>query len=199
MATVKHFRIVNPDCKIGRRVGGMAWPEGEMPGFVLILGERIPNPGMQTCHYHLLAEAQEFNPGDLVRICLELSQHYNVTHFYGQLENEHLVSYNLQARRIKEPEFHLEAHSVDKADKNWAQDIEERAYGDSQSLFLPPGSKINSFVHDLSGDDNTLRVKAYCPAVEALWYALTGLDTIPSPYANRVEEAPGQRFEEWWR
>lgn len=65
--------------KYGRIVGGIAWPYGDRPGYLVVIGvDREIDKELKAHHMHLLDEAEADTISDLIDVSLELQDRYEV-------------------------------------------------------------------------------------------------------------------------
>ena len=89
-----------------RVVAGIGWP-GSKPGAVCVVGEqatyRAPN-------LYLLDEAEESDPGEFFKVCLDLEGKYKVREFYSRLDEpslEYLRQWNRRRRESRLSTLHV--------------------------------------------------------------------------------------------
>ena len=181
--TKEYFYDAVTPAEYRRIVGGIAWRWGDMPGFVVVIGEDYhKDPTLKLRHIRLLAEYENLDPLKIVKRLYDYQNTYLVSPWYGEDENEmmmHFVSkFNKTLGSKKKGVFISGAPFVDDPHnlQFYANQIKNRMSRVKKSLHLGGDSRLPGRLSAISPDEvQKTKVQGY-PAVAALGYAIAGLD-----------------------
>ena len=176
-----------------RRVaGGIAWP-GRDPGFVCVEAEDLFENSTKARPYVLLAEGEERALGELLKVTYELQKAWWCDDFYGEANHRPMMDFVY--------EFTEHPNYSDGIYIQNAPFISEpaafRYYTDviynllnRRVLTISEDMKLSVYLHELPPDKRTTATVTDYPAIAALGYAVSGLETYkPAPRGPRQEYA----------
>jgi hypothetical protein len=85
--TPEQYRDEATGCAYSRIVGGLAWPNGDKPGWLAVVARDLDPDHAGNYHYWLLSEYQSNDLGELVRHALDLRQEYQAQTWVGNVGN----------------------------------------------------------------------------------------------------------------
>ena len=171
-----------------RIVGGIAWPSGEAPGFIVVIAEDDnKDPRLKLRHLRLLDEYEHRSADRLVKRLYDFQNKYLVNPWYGYPNNE-LMSYfidrfnrDLTKKQkgvyIAEAPFADDVHNL----QLYANQVLTRTTTGRKSLHFGSKSRIPGVLSGLQPEDVKKKKSQDIPAVAAVGYALSGLD---EPYVD---------------
>ncbi|MFC1888953.1 hypothetical protein ACFL4G_04270 [Thermodesulfobacteriota bacterium] len=168
-----------------RIIGGLAWP-GVKPGFAVVVGEDLEeDTELKVHHMRVLAEAEEFDIGDLFSRCLTLRGEWKVGRWYGDPYNRPLMEIFRQLNKPlferKEPRLYpVQAPHVDdpKSFEFCIQMIKKHLHPSRKALHFGE-SRIKSYLAEFPMEEFTSAGASDYPAIAALGYAVSALSIYP--------------------
>jgi hypothetical protein len=171
-----------------RIVGGLAWPSGEAPGFVLVIAENDhKDPRLKLRHYWLLDEHENNSAERLIKKLYDFQNKYMVNPWYGDTNNVLMMHFidrfnNKLAKKQKgiylaEASFCDDPHNL----RLYANQIGDRTAFAKKALHFGEASRIPGALSILSPDDIYKKRAQEFPIVAALGFAIAGLE---EPYVE---------------
>jgi len=179
-----HFEDKETGVKYRRVVGGFAWP-GIKPGFFVIVAEDFEEDcSLKTRHMRILVEIEDDRVNELFRRSLESTEKYKAEDVYGDSENKPMMAllrqFNETLYKEKLPTLHLcPAPEVQepKAFESYIHTIKNHLHPDRKTLHFGEESKIPGYLMKLSPEELMKATASDYPAIAALGYAVSYLDT----------------------
>jgi len=170
-----------------RVVAGIGWP-GAKPGAVCVVGEEA---GFRDFQHYLLAEAEEHDPGEFLKICVDLQGKYSISGFYGRSDEanlEYLNQWNKERRdKHLSPLYVSSAPFSDDGRLQYHLSIvKDKLRVEQKSLHLGE-SRVSGLLMEIQADELGKVVDSEHPLVAALAYAVSTLviwkyvDPTPEP------------------
>jgi len=171
-----------------RIIGGIAWPSGEHPGFLCVIGESDhTDKRLQLRHLWMLTEHEDRDVNKLIKRMYDVQNRYLVDPWYGQTENVlmmHFVDRFNQRLPIKKTGIYIaEAPFLDEAHnlRLYAHQARSRVTPAGKTLHFGSNSQIPGQLSGLTPDDVQTKKAEDFPVVAALGYCLSGLE---EPYTD---------------
>lgn len=166
-----------------RIIGAIAWPSGELPGFIVVIAEDFhKDPRLKLRHYRLLDEYDNITTERLVRRLYDFQNKYLVSPWYGDPDNllmMHFIDrFNQRLSKkhkgiyIAEAPFADDVHNL----RMYANQIKNRMIQAKKALHFGDKSRVPGVLSGLSPDDVQKKRAQDFPAIAALGFALSGLD-----------------------
>jgi len=166
-----------------RIVGGLAWPSGDKPGFLCVVGEddhKIPR--LKTRAYWLLAEYKTNNVDKLVKRCYDLQNRFLISTWFSAVNDVIMMNFvdkfnsklskKKKAIYLSEAPFVGEPHSM----KLYANQILGMTDPAKKTLYFGTNSSIPDVLLSLDPEQiKKQRVEEY-PHIAALGYIISGLE-----------------------
>ena len=174
-----------------RIAGGLGWPSGESPGFIVVVAEDYhKDPTLKFRHLRLLTEYESMDVSRLVKRLYDFQNTYLVNPWYGENENElmiHFVSRFNKALGPKKKGIHItgapfveDPHSL----RFYANQIKNLMGVAKKALHFGASSQLPGQLGALTPDDVQMKKVQDFPAIAALGFAVAGLD---EPYFDVVQ------------
>jgi hypothetical protein len=182
MGNVRHYyRDVKNNFEYRRVYGGLAWPSGEMPGFVVVVteDERL-TPELQTRILRVYAEHATNDVPALIRKAHDLEYYYNVQSWYGDNETmmRFVTAFNRSLPKTKQGFYITAAPMVDDAHnlQLYAHQIRERIRPAKKSLYFGDHTMISGAFGVLTDEDVKKKRASEFPAIAALGYVVAAME-----------------------
>ncbi|GEM_PF-1268581 len=179
----------NPETKeeYARVVAGVQFP-GKKPGFAVVLGEtEIRDPASQSRNYYILAELEDAGLQSFIERCHEAAGLYACADWYGdpadRVAQEFLYEFNRQLQEKRQRGFYLSRPPLfgEKAQFEYCcQTIFKHVRAGRKTLHFGPASKLPGFLLEFGQEQIRSGKPEDFPAIAALGFALTALDTWPA-------------------
>jgi hypothetical protein len=168
-----------------RIVGGLAWPSGEAPGFVLVIAEaEHKDPRLKLRHYWLLDEYEHNSAERLIKKLYDFQNKYIVGAWYSDPNNllmTHLIdkfngglTKKQKGIYLTEALFSDDPHNL----RLYANQIGGRTAFTKKALHFGNTSRIPGALSVLSPDDIYKKKAQEFPMVAALGFAIAGLEEL---------------------
>jgi len=181
--TKEYYYDSDTPAEYRRIVGGVGWPSGGLPGFIVVVAEDYhPDLTLNLRHFRLLTEYSNHDMPKLVKRLYDFQNLYLVEPWHGEDDNEQMMHFvskfneNLGHKKkgiyISAAPFIDDSHSL----RFYAHQIKSLMSVAKKILHFGEASQLPGQLSMLSPDDvQTKQVQGY-PAVAALGYAVAGLD-----------------------
>ena len=178
-----YFRDVKTHMEFRRVMGGVAWPAGERPGFVVVVTEddRV-TPELKTRILRIYAEHATTDVPGLIKRAYDLGYYYNVQTWYGDNSNEMMMKFvsvfNRKLPKTKKGMYLSNAPMVDDAHnlQLYAHQIRERIRPAKKSLYFGDFTQISGAFGVLTEEDVKKKRAGEFPAIAALGYVVAAME-----------------------
>jgi len=166
-----------------RIIGGIAWPYGMKSGFSLVIGEdRFEDKTLKKRHYHLLAEAENIDPIDLLKKSFELQGQYLVNFWYGDSKNEPMMEFVFEINKKRDKKikgFYItdapyleDPHALE----FYVDVIRQRTMGNRKTLHFMEESRLPNYLMELTSEKVPKVKHQTFPAIAALGYVVSAFN-----------------------
>ena len=178
------------DLLFQRVVAGIVFP-AKGPGFCVVLGEEALLRGTPKLYW--LAEVEEVNLGNFVRLCIDLKNDYKVQSFYGNPSESDLVflsEYNRHAADRSMPIMTVMPLSQSFNNNKisfYINLLKENMRPNNKTVYLSKDSRLQGRIQGMPKMIADIEANDY-PACAALAYAVAVLTM--NPYYNEESNKP---------
>lgn len=177
---------LNPEtgAEYARVAAGVQFP-GKKPGFACVLGEtEIRDSAGLSRYYHLLAEIEEAGLQTFIERVYELTQIFSIVDVYGdpndRTAQEFLYAFNRELQERRQRGFYLSRPPLlgEKGQfEHLCQVIFKHVRAGKKTLHFGPASKLPAYLLEFGQEQIRSGKPDDFPAIAALGYVLTALDT----------------------
>lgn len=158
-----------------RMVGGLGWPWGPEPGYLVVLAEEtVRNESLKARKLWVLAERQVASIAELHQGCLELRHLFCADNWLAEVQQREAVQIFYQANRELKLATHIYLQAAHYAGEKVAlidQLIGQLTQKSRKVLHFGKGSKLSAYLSKMTSEDFNHQVGRF-PPLAALGYAV---------------------------
>lgn len=168
-----------------RVVGGISWPFGDKPGFIVVIAENYPKDvRLKLRHLKVLEEYESRETEKLVKRLYDLQNTFLVSMWYGETENLLMMHFidrfnqRLPQKKKKKGVFIAEAPFADDNHnlRLYAHQIRNKILPTKKSLHFGNNSRIPGYFSGMQDEDIRKDKAQKHPIIAALGFVIAGLD-----------------------
>jgi hypothetical protein len=189
--TIEYFYDPVKPAEYRRIVGALAWPSGDLSGFIVVIAEDYHEDyGLKLRHLRLLTEFESRDIPILAKRLYDFQNTYLVKPWYGDANNEMMMKFismfNGTLARGKKGVYVASAPFVEDSHnlRFYANQIRRLVQPGRKTLHFGEDSQIPGRLSALTPDEVQRAGVAEYPAIAALGYAVAALD---EPYFDVME------------